>query len=285
MSNVFEASQILFVDDEPDVLSISKLTLQGLMVDGLPLNIQTAAGKAEAIALLNQEKSWASTLAVAFVDVVMETDTAGLELCQYIREEMNNHLTSLYIRTGQPGAAPERAVIDRYDITGYFTKAETTEDKLYSLIKSGIRQFNMIRNTQGALTMLSHFVDAGDSREKLVKTFQTMLERFEGGTQLADRKLYIAVDEQPVIGPAPWNEKSAVALKDRLDQLAGTPLGPNGDKYVKGEDHSLLIKVAPQPNRPEAYLVLARPIPTPDNMAIMLHTFLQSFTTLWARAN
>lgn len=284
MSNVFKDHQILFVDDESDVLSISKLTLQGVMVDGLPLNIHTAASKAEAIELLSQEKSWASTLAAAFVDVVMETDSAGLELCQYIREEMNNHVTSLYVRTGQPGAAPERAVIDRYDITGYFTKAEMTEDKLYSLVKSGVRQFSLLRNTQGALTMLSHFVTAGDSRENLAKTFQDMLERFEGGSRLADRKLYIAVDDQPVIGPAPWDEKSAVTLKDRLDQLGGTPLGPNGDKYVKDEDHSLLIKVAQQSNRPEAYLVLDRPIPTPDNMAIVLHTFLQTFATLWARA-
>jgi hypothetical protein len=29
------------------------------------------------------------------VDVVMETDTAGLELCQYIRETQNNKLVQL----------------------------------------------------------------------------------------------------------------------------------------------------------------------------------------------
>jgi len=44
------------------------------------------------------------------IDVVMETDTAGLELCQYIREKMKNQLTRIYIRTGQPGIAPERTV-------------------------------------------------------------------------------------------------------------------------------------------------------------------------------
>ena len=36
--------------------------------------------------------------------------------------------------------SPERAVLDRYDINGYFTKAEATEDKLYSLVKS-VRQY------------------------------------------------------------------------------------------------------------------------------------------------
>jgi hypothetical protein len=41
-------------------------------------------------------------------------------------------MTTIYVRTGQPGLAPERDVIDRYDINGYFSKAETTEDKLYS---------------------------------------------------------------------------------------------------------------------------------------------------------
>ena len=35
--------------------------------------------------------------------------------------------------------APERAVIDRYDINGYVSKIEATEDKLYTLVKSGVR--------------------------------------------------------------------------------------------------------------------------------------------------
>jgi CheY-like chemotaxis protein len=137
---------VLVVDDEPDVLAVSRLAMRDIEVDGTPIRLHTAASKREAIALLDTTLATGSgpSLAVAFIDVVMETEQAGLELCQYIRETQRNSLTQLYIRTGQPGVAPERSVIDRYDINGYFTKAETTEDKLYSLVKAGVRQYNTL---------------------------------------------------------------------------------------------------------------------------------------------
>src|SRR5438045_827003 len=133
--------QILLVDDEPDVLAVSKLAMKNFEVYGLPIRILTAASKAEAIEVLKQSNRIRHTvISVAFIDVVMETDTAGLELCEYIRGTYDNKVMQLYIRTGQPGVAPERRVIDKYDINGYFTKVEMTEDKLYTLVKSGCSQ-------------------------------------------------------------------------------------------------------------------------------------------------
>ena len=133
--------EVLVVDDDPDVLAVSKLALRSVKVYGVPLKIHTCGSMAEAVELFNTKADLLPSLAVALIDVVMETDTAGLDLCRFVREERKNPLTQLFIRTGQPGVAPERAVIDRYDINGYFTKAEATEDKLYSMIKSGVRQY------------------------------------------------------------------------------------------------------------------------------------------------
>ncbi len=98
--------EVFLVDDEPDVLSVSKLAMKDFEVYGVPLRLITAESKAEALELLNKAPRHAAVISVAFIDVVMETDTAGLELCQYIREDMNNPHTQLYIRTGQPGIAP-----------------------------------------------------------------------------------------------------------------------------------------------------------------------------------
>ena len=47
----------------------------------------------------------------------METDTAGLELCQYIRNDMENRLIQLIIRTGQPGLA-SLATAERHALAG-----------------------------------------------------------------------------------------------------------------------------------------------------------------------
>jgi len=46
----------------------------------------------------------------------------GLDLVRFIREEMGLSHIRLIIRTGQPGKAPERFVIDNYDIDDYKEK-------------------------------------------------------------------------------------------------------------------------------------------------------------------
>src|SRR5258705_7059834 len=149
--------QILLVDHDPDVLAVSKLAMKNFEVYGLPIRVHTATSKAEAIEVLKQlTRLKNAVVAVAFIDVVMETDTAGLELCEYIRDTCNDKMMQLYIRTGQPGVAPERSVIDKYDINGYFTKVEMTEDKLYTLVKSACRQVLHASTS----TILSHIVNA-----------------------------------------------------------------------------------------------------------------------------
>lgn len=275
---------ILLVDDEPDVLSVSKLAMRDFKVDNLPLNIQTATSKAEALELLKQESNLISQLAVAFIDVVMESDTAGLELCQYIREEMKNRASQLYIRTGQPGVAPERAVIDRYDISGYFTKAEATEDKLYSLVKSGVRQFYAIGTLQWSFAVLNSLIEIGDSKQKLSASFTKLVQSFQPSDSPADNAVLVAIDGQPIFGPIGWDEQTAMALKEKLDKSEGTPLSPDGDKYVHDEDNHLLLKVAANPPRPEAFILLNYRNPFAEHRIITIHSFLRTFATLWSRA-
>ena len=141
----FDEWNVLVVDDEPDVLSVTKLALRGVDVYGLPLKLHMASSKADAISLLNgplvMEGLTERSAAVALIDVVMETDQAGLELCKYIRDQLRDNAIQLFIRTGQPGLAPARQVIDWYDISGYFTKVDTNEEKLYTIVKSGVRQW------------------------------------------------------------------------------------------------------------------------------------------------
>jgi CheY-like chemotaxis protein len=50
--------------------------------------------------LLSQHKD----IAVALIDVVMETDDAGLRLVEFIRKDLKNPMVRLIIRTGQPGS-------------------------------------------------------------------------------------------------------------------------------------------------------------------------------------
>jgi hypothetical protein len=73
-------------------------------------------------------------VAVILLDVVMETDDAGLALVDYIRTQLKNETVRIILRTGQPGQAPERRVIVDYDINDYKAKTELTADKLFTAL-------------------------------------------------------------------------------------------------------------------------------------------------------
>lgn len=125
--------KILVVDDEPDILAVTKLGLKGLKFGDRKvklINAETGAGAIEAVRADPE-------IAVVLLDVVMENDSAGLDACRTIREE--NKLIRILLRTGQPGAAPEKETIEQYDIDGYLPKAEMTGTRLYTAVRTAIK--------------------------------------------------------------------------------------------------------------------------------------------------
>ena len=130
---------VLLVDDEPDVLSVTRLALKNFSYEGRSLHFLEARSAAEARELLATETE---EVALALIDVVMESDNAGLELVNHIRNELNNSNTRVIIRTGQPGAAPEREVVDRYDIDDYKDKTELTTTKLYTTVRTALKSYH-----------------------------------------------------------------------------------------------------------------------------------------------
>ena len=61
-------------------------------------------------------------IVVILLDVIMESDDAGLITAKYIRETLQNRAVRIILRTGQPGQVPERQAIVDYDIDDYKTK-------------------------------------------------------------------------------------------------------------------------------------------------------------------
>jgi len=132
-----DSLRVLVVDDEPDVLAVTRLSLRGMRHGGRPVELITATSGARAVVAMRADPG----IAVVLLDVVMETDTAGLDACRAIREELGNRFVRILLRTGQPGAAPERATIDDYDIDGYLPKAELTTTRLYAAVRTALKAF------------------------------------------------------------------------------------------------------------------------------------------------
>ncbi|MBV9326431.1 MAG: response regulator [Chloroflexi bacterium] len=263
---------ILIVDDEPDVLAVTRLVLKDVQVDGVPLKLQTASSKAEAIQLLTDAPGppGAPSFAVALIDVVMETPTAGLELCDFVRNNLKNKTAQLFIRTGQAGLAPERAVVDRYDVNGYFTKVESTDDKLYSMVKTGVRQNEYLVSSQVLFQILSRV--AGQPRPAI----ERMLGAY--GVFLHQNQVSVGIMADGSVLSAIGYDRSEVPTEcQRLEALPSTPLSAAGDIAVY-QDRTALFKSA------EGDYLIYRNVSPPSPSLQLLHiSYLKLLGTL-ARA-
>ena len=93
--------RILVVDDDADIQSVTRLILANIVFKNRPIELISAYSAAEARDILSTQKN----IAVALLDVVMETDDAGLELVKIIRNELHNNVIRIILRTGQ---SPEK---------------------------------------------------------------------------------------------------------------------------------------------------------------------------------
>ncbi len=131
---------VMIVDDDAEVHSFTKLALHDFTFERKPLQFLSAYSAHEATKILEQQDE----IAIILLDVVMESETAGLDLVETIRYRLNNTTVRIIIRTGQPGVAPERYVIDHYDINDYKEKTELTTDRLYTTVRSALSQYKQI---------------------------------------------------------------------------------------------------------------------------------------------
>ncbi len=117
--------RVLVVDDDQDVHEATRFGLAHLLILGRPLELLHAHSAREALELLQRE----GDIAVILLDVVMESDDAGLRTVGVIREQLKMLNTRIILRTGQPGQAPEADTIARYDINDYKTKSEADAEQ------------------------------------------------------------------------------------------------------------------------------------------------------------
>jgi len=129
--------KVLLVDDEPGVHAATRLALGGIHFRNREIEFISAYNSQEAINALREH----GDIAVMFLDVVMETDDAGLKVARQLRAEGFN-LVRVILRTGHPGYAPEREVIVNYDIHDYKEKSTLDFSKLFSCLISALRAYD-----------------------------------------------------------------------------------------------------------------------------------------------
>lgn len=129
--------RLLIVDDEKEVHTVTKLALRDFEFLGRGVEFISAYSGQEAQDILDNDRD----IAVILLDVVMESDDAGLKVARYVREVAKNHMVRIVLRTGQPGQAPEKDVIVNYDINDYKSKTELTSQRLFTTIVASLRSY------------------------------------------------------------------------------------------------------------------------------------------------
>lgn len=132
-----EKWKILIVDDEDEIHRLTRLVLYDVEFEGKQLEFLSAKSAKEAVGILNENPD----IALLILDVVMETDSAGLELVHHVRKELNNDLIQIVLRTGQSGRTPEHEIIVKYGINDYKSKVELTNAKLFVTVISSLRAY------------------------------------------------------------------------------------------------------------------------------------------------
>ena len=170
--------KIAVIDDDQAVHEGTRFALSDYSLNGQTLEILSAYSAAEGRTLMRAHPDIAAVL----LDVIMETDAAGLDLVEYIRNEIRNETVRIILRTGQPGQAPERRVIVQYDINDYKAKTELTADKLFTSLTAALRSYQQLERMVQTRRGLEIIIDAAST----LYDFKSMQRLAEGVlTQIA----------------------------------------------------------------------------------------------------
>lgn len=132
--------KVLIADDEIDIHTLTKTVLKNYTYKEKVLEFLSAYSGEEAINILKEHDD----VFLVFLDVIMETDDAGLVAVKRIRNELKNSNIQIILRTGQAANVPENDVVMEYAINDYKEKTELTSKKLITSVTTAIRSYENI---------------------------------------------------------------------------------------------------------------------------------------------
>lgn len=150
---------VLTVDDDRQFQQALHQALTGFRYQDAPVQLKSAHSAAEAARYLTAHPE----VAVVFLDVVMETDDAGLRLVRSVRELLGNAEVRIVLLTGQPGMSDFKESIDRLDINDYWLKTELTQERLHGILAGNLRAWEQIHALNRARQGLQTIVEASNS--------------------------------------------------------------------------------------------------------------------------
>ena len=217
---------VLVCDDEEDMHIATKLVLGPMHFERRGVRLLHAYSGEDARRILAEH----TDVALILLDVVMETEDAGLRLVEHVRRELRNDAVRIVLRTGQPGMAPERTVIAEYDINDYKAKGELTAQKLFTTTLAALRAYAHIRAVEMSRAGLQKIIAGAGSLFRL-----RSLNVFSAGV-LTQISALLGISHDGILcvwEDAPANPELYVfAGSGEFESLAGAPFDPESSGEV-----------------------------------------------------
>ncbi len=234
-SSASSSWKILIIDDDLEVHQITKLALSDFILEGKTLNFFSAYSGSEAQHLMQEHPD----TAVVLLDVVMETETAGLDVVKYIREVLRNQLVRIILRTGQPGQAPERTVVMNYSIDAYKTKSELTAQNLFITLVTALRAFSMMQQMQQSRCQLEQEVTQRQKAEQALtenyNLLQSVFEAIPGLISVKDLQGHYVMLNQHWLHR--WQKASPTEILGQDDRAL---VSPETAKLMQAKDQMIM---------------------------------------------
>jgi diguanylate cyclase (GGDEF)-like protein len=275
--------QVLIVDDDPEIHSVTQLALSDLTVLGRRLEYLHAYSGQDACKLIEENPA----IVLVLLDVVMETDDAGLNVVKHVRENLERQDIRIVLRTGQPGYAPEESVIKEYDINDYKTKTELTRRKLVTTVYAAIRSYQQIASVTESRRGLEKIVSGSASLleihsineftqaalEQLTKLIDQDIDclfcaRGQGIIEDANDLSFYVIAQRGFSSLLP-NQKLATLNNDQINNQVKACFTEKTNQYL---DDSLCLYLAKGLYRTVIYLTLTEPLN--DMQKQLLEVFL-----------
>lgn len=165
--------KVAIVDDDEAVHAVTKLALTGITYKGKLLQLLNCHSGAEAKALFALHPD----IAVTLLDVMMETDRAGLDVVRHVREQLGNRMLRIILRTGEAGDTPENRMMIDYDINDYREKADLTAQKLITAVIASLRAFDDLITIRDLASSNEHLEDLVRKRTKDLQQTNDSLQK------------------------------------------------------------------------------------------------------------
>lgn len=284
-------ANILVVDDDPAIVHITTLAMKSFKIDGQPIRLHSATSRAEAEHLMwgnLKTQHGLSAIPVALIGLKLDSEDGGLDLCRYIRKGLNNSETRLFIRYDRPYRTTDREIFDQYEISGFYTTADITEDRLYSMVRTGVRHFRSMALSRTLLGLLDALA-AAKSQENMAKVLNNVIVDLgtdaTGNTHdFADTRIGFLFNGQVVARHPLLMAAEAEARCSELRQMPGMALNSVGDKYILDDDYVIIHIKADNEHAEFDYLCPATG-DLPDTFARDFHKFARAAAALWKNAS